>query len=112
MSPLRQTPRAAFSTTTNNSSPVSFSPSSGVDQHSGALVNQFKPVLVTTDSPERAPLYVLPAESHVDPVFQEGAKGHVLTQSPIQLTGPHQVGSAAQDTGDSWRSREEQTIEH
>lgn len=31
------------------------------------------------DSPKGAPLYILPAESYMDAIFEKGTKGHVLS---------------------------------
>lgn len=62
------------------------------------------------DSPKGAALHVLPAESHVDAIFEKGTKGHVLSQSPVHLSILHQVWSTAQDARHTWtRRRSEKT---
>lgn len=55
-----------------------------------------------SDSPEGAPLHILPAESHVDAFLEEGAKGHVLPEGPVHLPVLHQLGSTAQDPRHTW----------
>lgn len=54
------------------------------------------------DSPKCAPLYILPAESYMNAVFEEGTKGHVLSEGPVHLPILHQFSSTAQDTGHTW----------
>lgn len=93
-SPLCQTLRAALSATTNNSFTISIlSQSATLGDYIFILrcVNEWVQVLRLgyTDSPEGAPLHILPTESQVDSIFEEGPEGHVLAQSPVHLTLPH-----------------------
>lgn len=62
-------------------------------------------------SPKGAAFDILPAQSDVYAVLEKGAKGHVLSQSPVHLTILHQVRSTTQDTGHTWRTKHTNTRE-
>ena len=50
---------------------------------------------------KRAPLHVLPAESHVDALLHEGAERHGLRQRPVHLPLLHHLQSRVQDPLDA-----------
>lgn len=47
--------------------------------------------------PEGASLHILAAKPHMDTLFQQGAKGHVLAQGPVHCPVFHHHLSALQD---------------
>lgn len=47
--------------------------------------------------PEGASLHVLSAKPHMDALFQQGAKCHVLAQGPVHCPVLHHCLSALQD---------------
>ena len=66
---------------------------------------------VHTGSPEGSPLYILTAESHMYAFLEKGAKGHVLSQSPVHLTILHQLNPTTQDPRHTWRTHTSKSAE-
>lgn len=55
--------------------------------------------------PKSAPLHVLAAQPDVDALLQEGAKSHVLRQSPVHRPVLHQLPTGLQDPAQPCRDR-------
>lgn len=61
--------------------------------------------------PKGASLHVLAAKPHMDALFQQGAKGHVLAQGPVHRPVLHHCLSALQDATQTLYRGEKKSLE-